>query len=117
MRFAGKRALVTGAGSGIGMATARALHAEGAEVVATDASGDRVAALAQELGGRATAHELDVRDEAAVAPPMAGLDVLANVAASARRRPRPTRRSRSGRTSSPSTRRGRSCAASTRSRA
>ena len=80
IRFAGRRALVTGAGSGIGMATARALHAEGAEVVLTDAVGDRVEALAHELGERATAHELDVRDEDAVAPLMAGLDVLANVA-------------------------------------
>jgi NAD(P)-dependent dehydrogenase (short-subunit alcohol dehydrogenase family) len=79
-RFEGRRALVTGAGSGIGMATARALHAEGAEVVLTDAFGDRVEALAEELGEHATAHQLDVRDEAAVAPLMAGLDVLANVA-------------------------------------
>ena len=37
-RFAGKRALVTGAGSGIGAAVARLLAAEGAEVVADAAS-------------------------------------------------------------------------------
>lgn len=79
-RFAGRRALVTGAGSGIGMATARALHAEGAEVLAADVSGDRVRALADELGDRATGLELDVRDEAAVARATPGLDVLCNVA-------------------------------------
>ena len=38
-RFEGRRALVTGAGSGIGEAVARALHAEGAEVVLADAAG------------------------------------------------------------------------------
>ena len=52
-RFAGRRALVTGAGSGIGEAIARGLHAEGAEVVLADRAGDRVAALAGELGERA----------------------------------------------------------------
>jgi meso-butanediol dehydrogenase/(S,S)-butanediol dehydrogenase/diacetyl reductase len=35
-RFNGKRAVVTGAGSGIGAATARRLHAEGAAVIALD---------------------------------------------------------------------------------
>ena len=49
-RFEGRRALVTGAGSGIGEAVARALHAEGAEVVLADAAGERVHALAAELG-------------------------------------------------------------------
>jgi 2-keto-3-deoxy-L-fuconate dehydrogenase len=79
-RFAGRRALVTGAGSGIGEAVARGLHAEGAEVVLADRSGEHVDALASELGERATAVELDVRDEPAVAAAMDGFDVLANVA-------------------------------------
>jgi meso-butanediol dehydrogenase / (S,S)-butanediol dehydrogenase / diacetyl reductase len=79
-RFAGRRALVTGAGSGIGEAIARGLHAEGAEVVLADRAGDRVAALAGELGERAEARTLDVRDEDAVAGATGGLDVLANVA-------------------------------------
>jgi NAD(P)-dependent dehydrogenase (short-subunit alcohol dehydrogenase family) len=79
-RFEGRRALVTGAGSGIGEATARALHAEGADVVLADAAGERVEALAGELGARAQALALDVRDEDAVAAAMGDLDVLVNVA-------------------------------------
>jgi 2-keto-3-deoxy-L-fuconate dehydrogenase len=79
-RFTGRRALVTGAGSGIGEAVARGLHGEGAEVVLADMAGDRVQALARELGDRAQALTLDVRDENAVSGAMAGLDVLVNVA-------------------------------------
>jgi len=79
-RFEGRRALVTGAGSGIGEATARALHAEGADVVLADAVGERVEALAGELGARARPVVLDVRDEDAVAAAVGGLDVLVNVA-------------------------------------
>lgn len=79
-RFEGRRALVTGAGSGIGEAVARALHAEGAEVVLADAVGDRVDALAVELGAPARAVALDVRDEEAVAAAVDDPDVLVNVA-------------------------------------
>jgi 2-keto-3-deoxy-L-fuconate dehydrogenase len=79
-RFAGRHALVTGAGSGIGEAVARALHAEGADVVLADAAADRVEAVAGELGARAEPMTLDVRDEAAVAAAVEGLDVLANIA-------------------------------------
>jgi NAD(P)-dependent dehydrogenase (short-subunit alcohol dehydrogenase family) len=79
-RFVGRRALVTGAGSGIGEAVARGLHAEGAEVLLADRAGDSVRALADELGGAARALELDVRDEAAVAQATRELDVLANIA-------------------------------------
>jgi meso-butanediol dehydrogenase / (S,S)-butanediol dehydrogenase / diacetyl reductase len=79
-RFDGRRALVTGAGSGIGEAVARALHAEGAEVVLADAVGERVEALAGELGDRSRALTLDVREEEPVAAAMADLDVLVNVA-------------------------------------
>ena len=79
-RFDGRRALVTGAGSGIGEAVARALHAAGAEAVLADVDGDRAGRVAAELGDRARATVLDVRDEDAVAPAVAGLDVLVNVA-------------------------------------
>ena len=79
-RFIGKRALVTGAGSGIGEAVARKLHAEGAHVVLADVRADPVQAIADELGDGATAVRLDVRDEAEVRAVAADLDVLANVA-------------------------------------
>jgi NAD(P)-dependent dehydrogenase (short-subunit alcohol dehydrogenase family) len=79
-RFTGSRALVTGAGSGIGEAVARTLHAEGAEVVLTDVSAEPVDAIAAELGERASAVPLDVRDEDAVREVVRDVDVLANVA-------------------------------------
>ncbi|HUH14522.1 MAG TPA: SDR family NAD(P)-dependent oxidoreductase [Gaiellaceae bacterium] len=79
-RFSGERALVTGAGSGIGAAVARRLVAEGAAVVLADVALDAVEALAAELGPPARALRLDVRDEEQVAPAMADLDVLVNVA-------------------------------------
>jgi NAD(P)-dependent dehydrogenase (short-subunit alcohol dehydrogenase family) len=82
-RFDGKHVLVTGAGSGIGAAVARALHGEGADVLLADLSGERAAAVADELGGgRARGVALDVRDEDAVRELAGGaeLDVLVNVA-------------------------------------
>jgi 2-keto-3-deoxy-L-fuconate dehydrogenase len=48
--------------------------------VLADAAGERVEALAGELGARARALTLDVREEEAVAPAMGELDVLVNVA-------------------------------------
>jgi NAD(P)-dependent dehydrogenase (short-subunit alcohol dehydrogenase family) len=79
-RFAGKRALVTGAGSGIGAAVARGLHAEGADVRLADVSAASVEALAGRLGDRARAVTLDVRDEEQVRGATGDLDVLVNVA-------------------------------------
>ena len=64
----GKVVLVTGAAGGIGRATARHLHDEGATVVATAVGGSRVKELAEEFeSDRWTAHSLDVTDERDVA--------------------------------------------------
>lgn len=79
-RFVGKRALVTGAGSGIGEAVARALNREGASVCLVDLRADGVRQLAAELGAGATWAQLDVREEQEMDEAMVGLDVLVNVA-------------------------------------
>lgn len=60
-----KVAVVTGAGSGIGAATARALAAEGFHVVCAARRVDRIAAVAEEIGG--TAVICDVTDADSVA--------------------------------------------------
>ena len=63
----GKVALVTGASSGIGAATAAALLAEGARVVTSARRVERLHELAQRLGvgdDRLLAVKADVRDEA-----------------------------------------------------
>jgi 3-oxoacyl-[acyl-carrier protein] reductase len=65
-RFTGRVALVTGAGSGIGRASARRLAAEGARVVVTDLNLAAAQETAEPLGGAAIACQLDVTDEAAL---------------------------------------------------
>lgn len=60
-RLEGKVAIVTGSASGIGAATVRRFHAEGAKVVVADVSGAQEA-VAKELGDGAIAVEVDVRN-------------------------------------------------------
>ena len=87
MRLQGKTALITGAGSGIGRATALRFATEGASVVAvdiTDANDDTVAQV-REAGGEAIAVHADVSVETEVAvafgqaeAAFGGLDVAFN---------------------------------------
>jgi NADP-dependent 3-hydroxy acid dehydrogenase YdfG len=65
MDLTGKTVIVTGASSGIGAATARALHAAGAQPVLAARRAGRVAVLSAELGG-ALAVPTDVTDPAQV---------------------------------------------------
>ncbi|MBP3085270.1 SDR family NAD(P)-dependent oxidoreductase [Mycolicibacterium fortuitum] len=64
MTFAGKQAIVTGGGSGIGAALCRALSSAGAEVLCTDIDEAAAARTAAPLGARSA--RLDVTDAAAV---------------------------------------------------
>ena len=87
-RLHDKRAVVTGAGGGIGRAIAVALAAEGAQVVCAGRRRtplDETVALITGAGGRAVAVEADVCDDAAVAAlksaaveHMGAVDVLVN---------------------------------------
>jgi 3-hydroxyacyl-CoA dehydrogenase / 3-hydroxy-2-methylbutyryl-CoA dehydrogenase len=62
MEIQGKSALVVGGASGLGAATARRLHADGAAVVIADLNAEKGEALASELGERASFAEANVTD-------------------------------------------------------
>ena len=82
--LAGRRAIVTGGGAGIGAATVRRLAARGATVSVLDRVGNSARVIAEEVGGHA--FEVDVADPVATtaaidaaAAAMGGLsDVVAN---------------------------------------
>ncbi len=88
MKLEDKVAVVTGGAQGIGEAMVRAFAAEGAHVVVADMAVDKAQALARDLGGKALAVRLDVRDQAsidamvkAVVERLGGIDILVNNAA------------------------------------
>ena len=81
-RLAGKRALITAAGAGMGRAAALAFAREGATVVATDIDADSLATLGRESAA-ISASPLDVTDDAAVAKfveATGAVDILFNCA-------------------------------------
>jgi 2-hydroxycyclohexanecarboxyl-CoA dehydrogenase len=87
MDLTDKIALVTGAGSGIGRATAHAIAAVGATVVVTDVNEPAGRESAEQIGGSARFVPLDIADRGAcravaadVEAEFGRLDVLANVA-------------------------------------
>jgi 3-oxoacyl-[acyl-carrier protein] reductase len=91
MRLSGKRALVTGASSGIGAEVARLFAKEGAQVAINHRSGaphpEKVLKSIKAAGGRAVAVHGDVSDErsvdrifAEVEARLGGLDILVNAA-------------------------------------
>jgi 3-hydroxybutyrate dehydrogenase len=74
--LSGRRAVVTGGASGIGVACARAFAAAGAHVVIADLNGDAARQVADELGGEAW--QVDLADTAALADLTLEADVLVN---------------------------------------
>jgi NAD(P)-dependent dehydrogenase (short-subunit alcohol dehydrogenase family) len=83
-------AVVTGGGSGIGAATAKAFAAQGAEVAVLDINAKAAKAIAGAIGGAALALECDVTDEvsvehafAAVCESFGGVDIVVSNAGAA----------------------------------
>lgn len=85
MNLANKVAIITGAGAGIGAATAKLFAAEGAQVVVADYDATNAKDVADEIGNSAIAIEVDVRDSASVKAMIdetisafGGIDILVN---------------------------------------
>jgi NAD(P)-dependent dehydrogenase (short-subunit alcohol dehydrogenase family) len=82
VEVSGNVALVTGAASGLGEATARRLHAHGASIVLADLSEERGEAIAGELGSNAMFVQCDVTSESDVSAAVAAGAELGRLAMS-----------------------------------
>lgn len=87
MRFDGHHALITGGASGIGLATARRMAAEGARVTLWDIDAQALDLAAAQIGPQALCQRVDVTDEGAIDTALSGavaqrgrLDILVNSA-------------------------------------
>ncbi len=87
-RLVGKRALITGAARGIGLAFAKTYAAEGAQVALADIDVQQARQAAREIGPQAIAVEMDISQQDSIeagvadaADRMGGIDILINNAA------------------------------------
>lgn len=79
MRLTGKRAIVTGGGSGFGAGIAAKFAAEGAEVLVTDINAGAAADIATQIGGRALAMDVaSLADWEACIAEAGPVDILVN---------------------------------------
>ena len=76
MTLDGRRALVTGGGSGIGAACAKALSGQGAHVIVADFNRESAERVAEEVGGEPWV--VDLGDTAALAELSLDIDILVN---------------------------------------
>ncbi|MDQ3360146.1 MAG: SDR family oxidoreductase, partial [Actinomycetota bacterium] len=84
-RLAGKRTIITGAGSGIGRAIALRLASEGASIVLADVDEEAAESVANEIDGETLVHKTDVTRDGDVetlvglaVSEWGGLDVMVN---------------------------------------